>query len=624
MSHWLGRLLRGRKRTSASWQSVLSCGSMVESPWVSFPPTVFAVIFILIVAAPTRADVGGPGFWVTTTADDGPGSLRQAILDSNASLGADTIRFAIPGAEVHTIQPLAPLPIVTDPVLIDGFTQAGSSPNSNGPGAGSNAVLTIRLDGFVLGPERNGLVVTAGGSTIRGLVITAFGEAGLVLSANGGNVVEGVEVVGNNEGNISVQSGGGNRIGGAAPAARVVATSVGIFSDDNTLVNTIANTVGVSGSRNTIGGATPETRNVIAGGRPDLFISGSDNLVQGNFIGTDVTGMARGGRRDGLFLDYTAQRNQIGGTSPGARNVISGSTALTIDGSSNNVIQGNYIGVNAAGTGTIFNPTGIQIFSTNISTPTNNLIGGVESGAGNVISGNGSGIELTSAVNTRIQGNLIGVLPDGATPAANTQQGVRFASTSHDNLLGGAEPGAGNVIAYSSNLDGQSSGAGVVVLWYAGSQFHPVNGNAILGNSIFGNAGLGIDIVELNGPFGVTPNDAGDADAGGNNLQNFPVLQYATMDGSNVTVRGSLNSMPNTTFRVEFFANAAADKSGNGEGERFIGFTKVTTDAAGNVNFSVSLTASVPVRQFITATATDPGNNTSEFSRAVRVARTRG
>src|SRR5205823_6361448 len=136
-------------------------------------------------------------------------------------------------------------------------------------------------------------------------------------------------------------------------------------------------------------------RNVISGGRPGLFLSGSDNVIQGNFIGTDVTGMAQAGnRRAGIYLAYTAQRNLIGGTAPGARNVISGnSTGIFIDSASDNLIQGNYIGLNAAGTDIIFNSTGIMITSFQ-QDATNNLIGGTAPGAANVISGNGTGVTL--------------------------------------------------------------------------------------------------------------------------------------------------------------------------------------------------------------------------------------
>lgn len=132
----------------------------------------------------------GATFTVTNTNDAGPGSLRQAILDANASAGLDTIDFNIPGAGPHTIRPASDLPTITDSVIIDGYTQPAAVPNSNPITTGSNAVLKIELDGTNAGDRANGLFITGGNSVVRGLVINRFRE-GIVLGTNGGNVVEG-------------------------------------------------------------------------------------------------------------------------------------------------------------------------------------------------------------------------------------------------------------------------------------------------------------------------------------------------------------------------------------------------------------------------------------------------
>ena len=165
------------------------------------------------------------------------------------------------------------------------------------------------------------------------------------------------------------------------------------------------------------------------------------------------------------------------------------------------------------------------------------------------------------------------------------------------NIVGGTTEGADNKIAFNGRR-------GVSLLSGTGT------GNAILTNSISTNTGLGIDLS----PSGVTPNDSGDGDTGANNLQNFPVLTSATTGSGTITVGGTLDSSPSTAFRVELFANAACDPSGNGEGETFLGFKDVTTDDGGNVSFTAAFSAAVTVGQLITATATDPSNNTSEFS----------
>src|SRR5207244_2982572 len=106
-------------------------------------------------------DVVGTDFIVTNIDDGGTGSLRQAIVDANANPGHDTITFCIPGAGVHTITPLAPgLPTITDPVTIDGYTQEGASPNTNGPSQGDNAVLLIEISGA--GPASQGAGIVIG------------------------------------------------------------------------------------------------------------------------------------------------------------------------------------------------------------------------------------------------------------------------------------------------------------------------------------------------------------------------------------------------------------------------------------------------------------------------------
>ena len=224
------------------------------------------------------------------------------------------------------------------------------------------------------------------------------------------------------------------------------------------------------------------------------------------------------------------------------------------------------------------------------------MIGGAEAGAGNLISGNGpgttaAGIEIQGGTAITIQGNSIGpnaaqngVLPNGI--------GISINSSGSANLVGGFQAGEGNVIS-------GSTGAGVRVS--AGTE------NAVVGNSISGNGGLGIDL----GTAGVTANDSGDGDTGANFLQNFPVLS-----GVAGGVQGSLNSMPGQTFTIQFFGNAACDASGNGEGQTFLGSTSVTTNATGNATIPLF---TVPTGQIVTATATNATGNTSEFSACVTV-----
>jgi hypothetical protein len=139
--------------------------------------------------------------------------------------------------------------------------------------------------------------------------------------------------------------------------------------------------------------------------------------------------------------------------------------------------------------------------------------------------------------------------------------------------------------------------------------------NAILANSIFSNNQLGIDLQTI----GIDPNDSGDGDTGGNNLQNFPELSAALSANGDLTIDGTLSSLPDTTYLLEFFANDACDPSGNGEGQTFLGSVDVTTDGSGSAAIQADLPAPAAAGPVLTATATDPAGNTSEFSNCVTV-----
>jgi hypothetical protein len=257
-------------------------------------------------------------------------------------------------------------------------------------------------------------------------------------------------------------------------------------------------------------------------------------------------------------------------------------------------IVGCFIGTDPSGAFAVGNTNfGIAVVAPAAAT----IIGGASPADRNVISGSPTGISVglnTSGVT--IRGNAIGTNAAGTAGLPNTT-GVTLGGSA--NLVGGTGPGEGNVIAYNS-------GEGVRV--FGGT------GNAILGNVLVSNVGLGINIPA--GPFGVdqvTPNDLGDADTGPNNVQNFPVLTSVGVR-VNTTVHGTLNSTPNRQFRVEVFSNSACDPSNHGEGETFLGALTTTTDGSGNASFFGTFLL-VPVGRFITATATDlTTGDTSEFS----------
>ena len=647
----MSSVLAGQLRRTAT---ILGLLALIALGGFSPGPVAGASTFTVNSTADAVDAVPGDGICDTVVGPPVICTLRAAIEEANALAGADTIAFDIPGAGPHTIQPASALPTITDPIIIDGYTQPGASPNTNGPGLGLNTVLKIELEGSNAGFCPNGLRITAGNSTVRGLVINRFapctGTAGIKMEANGGNVIEGnfigTDVTGtialpNSATGLWIEDVPNNVIGGIRPEARNLISGNGIgvriqgsdtagnMLQGNFIGTDVTGTVDLGNAEegvaifgapdNTIGGTTAGARNIISGngsggGRDGVAIwfSANGNTVQGNFIGTDVTGTADlGNGRDGVSI-FAAPDNTVGGTTPGAGNVVSGNEGAGVriigEGANGNIVQGNFIGTDAAGTAAIGNTFygGVVIdFSASYNT-----IGGTTPGAGNVISANGGGGVFMDSpggpatLGNVVQGNFIGTDVTGTADLGNAGFGIFIAHRADDNTIGGAAAGAGNTIAFNN-------GPGVVV----GSSNAVISGtgNAVLSNAVYSNTGLGIDV----GPSGVTPNDSGDGDTGANGLQNFPELTLAA--SGSTAVEGTLNSTSDTEFRIEFFSNSACDPSSHGEGENFLGSTMVTTDGSGNATVSVLFGAAVPVGHFITATATDPDNNTSEFSQCIQV-----
>ena len=527
--------------------------------------------FILIFLALFSTSHAGE-YEVTTTGDNGAGSLRQAISDANASAGTDTITFAIPGTGPFAIQPTSQLPVITDPVVIDGYSQAGSSPATDlGP-----AALMIELDGSNAGSDALGLRISGGHSLVQGLCINRF-EDGILLESSGENVIRGNYI--------------GTDVTGASDRGN---TGYGVYLS--------------ASPNNTIGGISPETRNIISGNDyAGVYISESSatgNLIQGNYIGTDASGtVGLGNTGAGVWIGHVPN-NTIGGTSPGARNVISDNndSGVFIHGSSatGNLVQGNYIGTDASGAADLGNtPYGVYIFDA-----PNNTIGGISPGARNIISGNDySGVYIfqSSATGNLIQGNYIGTDASGTCNLGNSGSGVGFYNADN-NTIGGTSDSARNTVAYNT-------GDGIYV--DSGS-----NRNRLLSNSIFLNDGLGIDL----GSDGVNVNDTGDPDTGANDLQNYPVLSLA---GTGGLVQGTLNSLSSTTFHLQFFYSDTCDPTGYGEGQYLLGDTLITTDGSGDVPFSFIFDIVVPEDAFVTATSTDTTlGNTSEFCQAIMAEQT--
>ena len=565
---------------------------------------------------------------VTTTADSGPGSLRQAIVDSNTSAGTlDTIAFDIPGAGPHTIAVVTPLTAITDPVVIDGTTQPGYA-----------GAPLVEINGVGAGGSQHGLTINAGGSTVRGLAINRCNGSAIQLFTGDGNTIEdnylGTNVAGTaallngygvntfgSDGNIiqnNLISGNGTGIMFFATGNTVRGNFVGT---DVTGTAAIPNTTGIQDGTggNTIGGALtlPASGpcalpcNLISGNSGvgvNVSQAGTSTTVQGNFIGTDVTGLAALGNGSYGITVFSGNGHVV------STNLLASNFAgIGMNAAPGVIIQGNFIGTDRTGTVALPNDFGIGAFNGADGTQ----IGGAAGGPGascvfpcNLISGNaGHGIMLGTGGSSIgqdsdvIQGNCIGTEVDCVSPLPNASDGIQIGFSASDETIGGTAPGEGNVIAF--NAVGINMGSG--------------ERNAIRGNAIFSNDGLGIDL----GSTGVTPNDPGDGDGGANQQQNFPIitsvepaLASGPLGGASTRIQGFIRGAASTQLEIDFFSNSAcADRPQEFlEGRTYLGSTNVTTDGSGTALFDVTLPVDVAANDPVSATATDPLGNTSEFS----------
>ncbi len=400
---------------------------------------------------------------------------------------------------------------IADAVLIDGYTQPGAW--SNTLNVGDNARLKIELTDSDPSDDHQGLMIIDGGdgSTIRGLVINAFQQSGIMVE------------------------------------------------------------------------------------------SGADgNTIQGNFLGTDITGTIGNGNGDGIEL--CSDNNVVGGAHPEDRNVFSsnakrGLATCTGSGTADNLIENNYIGTDVTGTQPLGNADqGMSLDNLHGATIRNNVM--ANNGDSGIL------LQTATAAHNIIEGNLIGTDATGTAPLGNASHGICISNGAHHNTLGGTVAGSGNLIAFN-NGDGIS-------LKDSGTA-----ANAIRANRMFSNSGLGIDLNNDN----VTPNDLGDGDSGANELQNFPVITSAvTNEVDTIAISGTLNSLANTNFDIDFFYNPGEDS----QGHTYLGGLSVATDASGNASFINVVFSPVAVSafEFITATATVTSGpetgNTSEFSETIQ------
>ncbi len=514
------------------------------------------LLCFLLAAAVISPSLPAATFTVVTTNNAGSGSLPEAIMNANASAGADIIAFNIPSGGL-TISLTNALPTIVEPLTIDGSSQPGF--------AGSPI---IEINGAGAGAAVDGLKISTSNCVVRGLVINRFLGDGIEITNGSNNKVEGCYI--------------GLNLAG--------------LTDQGNTLNGILLT---NSANNTIGGLDTSKRNYIAGNNQSgIHLGGAlttNNVLLGNYIGQNVNNASIVNSVDGVRVN--APQNTIGGGASGSGNLISGNTQQGIEITAlgtGTIVQGNFIGTDITGTLDRGNSTdGIFVGAGGV------IIGGANAGEGNLISGNnGEGIEFNgvTATNNLVLGNTIGASVNGSAGLPNAGSGVFITANSRSNIIGGILAGHANLIAFNG-ADGISVSAAANT------------NNTFRGNSIFSNGNLGIDL----GTSGITPNDAGDADTGANQLQNFPVLDAVTNTPSGVIIAGTISSQNGTTYALDFYSNTAPAPAGT-EGQTYLGSTNVTTDGSGMNNFTVSFAAGILEGRFVSATATDPFGNTSEFS----------
>jgi CSLREA domain-containing protein len=643
---------------------------------------------------------------VNSTQDsDNPGdglcTLREAITNANddadssggdcaAGSGTDAIQFAIGAVgSQQTITLTSNLPNITDPVVLDGWSQGGA--DYTGP-----PLVEINGENLNSSGDR-GFRILSGGSTVRGFVINRFdagSSAAIWLHDADGNWIVGNyigvsadgttalpnyygiwianylnsrpshnNVIGTNgdgvndafEGNV-IAASTQEEIRAETDGNTVAGNFIGTDADGSVALSSSSAGIILYGDDDIVGtdgdGVSDDLEgNVISGNGGGIYINNSSgHTIAGNVIGLDASGStALGNSGDGISCNASANASEqiiIGSNNDGISddlegNVIAGNTygySTFYNNCRHVTISRNKIGTNSAGTadfgnsqdGIIVsegdwytithnlisgnNDDGINLGSgANNVTIANNIIGADASGtvdlgntvygirndfssnqtiADNQISGNnGGGILSNGGANVTIEGNQIGVQADGVSDLGNGFHGVYIFGGTISHTI------ASNIIAYNGRH-------GVVV---DGPQ---ATGHTINANAIFDNVELGIDL-DLDG---VTPTDPDDVDTGPNGLQNYPAVLSATNTADTITIGGTLDSTPNSTFTLEFFSNAACDSSGNGEGETYLGSDSVTTNADGDGAYSITLPVLVPEGRYLAATATDAAGNTSEFS----------
>ncbi len=558
---------------------------------------------------------------VSNTNDQGPGSLRQALLDAQ---GGETIQFdpaVFPPDEPATILVLSPLPdLEVGDVIIDA----------------SNA--GVILDGSQLPREERitGLNIVSSGNVVRGLTITHFSGSGIFITEEAqNNIVGGSE---GDQGNVINDNWDGiNIVGSRASHNLVIGNYIGTDASGTVAVGNLVDGVwiGDGAQYNQVGGTSENERNLISGnGSSGVILDGCmHNVVSGNFIGTDISGKKElGNQGNGVGLVWGAKFNTIGGGTPQSRNIISGNGNEGIwigdEGTGSNIVSGNYIGTDYSGTVALPNGgSGINLGSSTQA----NIIGGILGEGGNLISGNqGAGVLLagTGVSRNTVAGNFIGTDVTGKNAVANLRSGVEVGDEARDNKIGGDTLEQKNLISGNVmngvSIGGELTSNNTIVGNYIGTDIGGTAGLGNLGNGVFIHAGASTNtigsnnIIAHNTLAGVVVQEPQTINNTiiGNSIYGNAEAGIVLLDGANdqlsppevdqIFSRSIIGtSLPGSTIEV------FSDEGDQGQ----IIEGSITADEEGNFEFTL------PAGRFkgpnLTTTVTDIQGNTSTFSTPV-------
>ncbi len=538
----------------------------------------------------------------------GTTTLRAALTEANVQLGKDTIEFNIPGTGPHVIRPATRLPMILDPISIDGYSQPGASPNTQALQDGHDAVIQIELDGSLLPIGSNGLEIVIGQSEVTGLAMYSFRGTPLPPEE-----FLGTTVIAENGTGIWLWAGGGNIVAGNllgakanglppanAPSGWSMTSGITIGSSDNVI------------QENVIVGS--QTAGIIIGAKDAdaVALNVHSNMIYGNYIGVAQDGETPLPNQTGVLICWGAFGNQVGGDSANFGNLISGnkSTGISIVGLGSggtyvgaNVIQRNRIGtdrngwlIDPDGKANSGDETGNGHVGIQIKSSPNNVIGGTTADAGNVISGNEGGILIVApqSEHNEIRHNKIGTDVEGKVALPNAVNGIEIQqaprNTIKSNLISGNSgtgvriegPGAtGNLI--ETNLVGTDA-TGTLALGnhFGGIDIIKATENVVFRNTISGSQSFGVGVT-IDGPEAknnrVSENRIGTDAAGMKDLGNTGA-GVAIVGGSDNTIDGNIISGNDL---CGIFVDGATAKRNDVHGN-FIG-----TDITGNAGLKNGL-----------------------------------